>query len=343
MGCIVYEECIEELLEKGWVRDVFSKVKSKGKAILTHLDLSYVNNLYDERKKSNRGRPPDYSPEIKLRSILYCLASNVKKIRPMARKLRETLAWLICRFTKSSPSASTLSRFLFFLGGIIEKLFYHLSVFAAGLGIYSSVFLADTTSIEVSDDDPDGKWNYDATKQEWYYGYGLMVVVDWRTHLPSAALFTNGKHVGDKEIREGMKRMYRVTTPTLFIGDGEFDTKNTHQFLLDKGTLPVIRYNPRNSRKSVPFTFRVEEFVRERTQGKVHLNVKQLRQDYRKRIEVEHSISTMKSLGLEHPCTVGYNAVKTHTFLMLIYRLAIGIYRYIEQPDANLREVKIEL
>lgn len=339
----MYEECIETLLEKGWVRDVFSKVKSKGKALLTHLDLSYVNTLYDERKTSNRGRPPEYSPEMKLRSILYCLASNVKKIRPMARKLRETLAWLICQFTKSSPSAPTLSRFLCFLAGIIEEVFYHLSVFAARLGIYSTVFLADTTSIEVSEDDPDGKWNYDATKQEWYYGYGLMVIVDWKTHLPAAALFTNGKHVGDTEIQEGLRRMYRVTSPTVFIGDGEFDTKNTHTTLLDHRTLPVIRYNPRNSKTPVSFQFRVEEFVSKRTHGKVHLDAKQLRRDYRKRIEVEHSISTMKSLGLEQPYAVGYDAVKTHTFLMLIYRLAIGIYRYVEQPNANLREVKIEL
>lgn len=343
MGYILHDECIEELLEKGWVRDVFSKVKSKGKALLAHLDLSYVNRLYDEMKKSNRGRPPEYPPEMKLRSILYCLASNVKKIRSMARKLRETIPWVICGFTESSPSASTLSRFLSFLGVIIEEVFYHLTFFAARLGIYSSVFLTDTTSIEVSEDDPDGKWNYDSTKEDWYYGYGLMLVVDWRTHLPVAALFTNGKHVGDKEIREGLNRMYRVTTPSLLIGDGEFDTKNTHTILLDKRTLPVIRYNPRNSKKPVPFRFRVEELVREKTYGKVHLDVKQLQQDYRKRIEVEHSISTLKSLGLEHPQNVGYHVVKTHTFLMLIYRLAIGIYRYTEQPNANLREVKIEL
>jgi len=119
--------------------------------------------------------------------------------------------------------------------------------------------------------------------------------------------------------------------------------KVKEDFLLDNRTLPVIRYNSRNSKKTVPFMFRAEELVQERTNGTVHLDVKQLQQDYRKRIEVEHSISTMKSLGLEQPYSLGYNAVKTHTFLILIYRLAIGIYRYIEQPNANLREVKIEL
>ncbi|UCE74362.1 MAG: transposase, partial [Methanomassiliicoccales archaeon] len=191
---------IAELLEKGWVRDFFSKVKSKGKAILKHLDLSFVNDFYDEMKDSCRGRPPDYLPDAKLKGVLYCLASGIRKIRDMARKLRETLAMLICGFRDSTPSAPTISRFYQFLGKVIERIFHRLAAFAAGLGIYGNTFLIDTTSIEVSEDDLDAKWNYDATSKSWYYGYGLEMIVDWKTHLPVAGVFTNGKHVGDSEI-----------------------------------------------------------------------------------------------------------------------------------------------
>ncbi len=112
---------------------------------------------------------------------------------------------------------------------------------------------------------------------------------------------------------------------------------------IERKTLPVIRFNPRKRKKPIPYNFRVEKIIKEKTKGKVCLNKKQLLKYYRKRIEIEHSISTIKSLGLEHPEIIGYEAVKTHTFLILIYRLAIGIYKYIENPDSNLREIKIEL
>ncbi len=337
------EDCIAKLLEKGLVRDFLSKVKSKGKVILKHLDLSFINKIYDEIKDTNRGRPPDYRPEAKFRGVLYCLASGSRKIRGMARKLRETLAKLICGFKENTPSAPTISRFFQFLGTMIDKIFHSLAAFAARLGIYGDTFLIDTTSVEVSEDDPDGKWNYDATSKNWYYGYGLEVVVDWKTHLPVAGVFTNGKHVGDEEIKEVLNRTYKVKSPTVFVGDGEFDTKNAHNKVLEKKTLPVIRYNPRNTRDPLPISFRIEEIVNESSDGRVHLNTNQLKRDYKKRIEVEHSISTTKSLGLEYPQVRGYNAVKTHAFMVLIYRLAIGIYKFMENPDANLREVNIEL
>jgi hypothetical protein len=342
-GIILREECINELLEKGLVRDFLSKVKSKGKVILKHLDLSFINVYYKEIKDTNRGRPPDYLPDAKLRGILYCLANGVRKVRGMARKLKETLAILICDFKDGTPSAPTISRFFQLLSTIIDRIFHHLAAFAARLGIYGNTFILDTTSIKVFEDDPEGKWNWDATKKEWYYGYGLEIVVDWKTHLPVAGVFTNGKHVGDQEIEEVLDRMYKVKSPTVIIGDGEFDTKNTHNNILDRKTLPVISYNPRNTRDPLSISFRIEEVVNETTDGKVRMNLNLLEHDYKKRIEVEHSISTTKSLGLEYPQVKGYNAIKTHAFLILIYRLAIGIYKFMEDQEENLREVIVDL
>ena len=173
------EKCIAKLIEKGWVRDFISKVKSKGKAILKHLDLSFINDFYEGIKDTDRGRPPDYLPDAKLRGILYCLASGIRKIRGMARKLKETLAMLICGYQDGTPSAPTISRFFRFLSTIIDKIFHYLAAFATRLGIYGDTFLIDTTSIEVFEDDPDGKWNYDSTSKSWYYGYGLELVVGY--------------------------------------------------------------------------------------------------------------------------------------------------------------------
>lgn len=343
MGTIMQEQCIDELLKKGWVRDVLSKTKSKGGIALKYLDLSFVNDLYKHAKETNRGCPPTYLPEIKLKGILFCMASGARRIRGIARQLKETVVRIICGFNLETPSASTISRFFRFLSGIIDDVFHHLARFAADLGIYGSQFLIDTTSLEVSQDDAEGKWNYDATKKKWYYGYGLELIVDWRTHLPIAVVFTNGKHVGTKEIMEGIQRMMMVKKPTMFIGDGEFDIRKIHDLILKERILPIMHFNPRNNKTSYPFHYRVEELVQQRTNGNVSLNAEQLRVDYKKRIEIEHAISMIKDLGLEFPQVKGFQAVKTHAFLILIYRLAIGISKFIENPDNNLRKINFEL
>jgi len=337
------EQCIEELLQKGWVRDALSKMKSKGGITLKHLDFSFVNELYEQSKETKKGSPPTYLPDAKLKGIIFCLASGKKRIRGMARKLKETLAKMLCGFDHVSPSASTISRFFRFLAGIIEDVFQHIALFAAGLGIYSSRFLIDTTSLEVFQEDHEGKWNYDATKKKWYYGYGLELIVDWKTHLPIAVVFTNGKHVGNKEIQEGMHRMLSVKKPTMLIGDGEFDIRKIHEQLISKRILPIMHYNPRNNKTMYPFQFRIEELVQHITCGKVSLNTQQLREDYKKRIEIEHAISMIKDLGLEFPQVKGFKAVKTHAYLILIYRLAIGICKFIENPENNLRKINVEL
>ena len=336
-------QCIEELLKKGWVRDALSKTKSRGNITLKYLDLSFVNDLYDYKKETKKGCPPTYLPDAKLKGILFCLASGKKRIRGMARMLKGTIAKIICGFDQNSPSASTISRFFRFLSGIIEAVFQHLALFATSLGIYDSTFIIDTTSIEVLQDDVDGKWNYDATKKKWYYGYGLELIVDWKTHLPISVVFTNGKHVGTKEITEGIQRMMLVKKPLTFIGDGEFDIRTIHDILLDKRILPIMHYNPRNNKNKYHFQFRIEELVQQKTNGKVSLNIKQLRKGYRKRIEIEHAISMIKDLGLEFPHVKGFKAVKTHTYLILIYRLAIGISKFIDNPNNNLRKINIEL
>ena len=343
MGSIMQKQCIEELLKKGWVRDALSKTKSKGGITLRYLDLSFVNELYEQSKETKKGCPPTYLPDAKLKGILFCLASGTKRIRGMARLLKETIAKIISGFDKSSPSTSTISRFFRFLSGIIDVVFQHLAVYAAHLGIYGSRFLIDTTSLEVSSDDPDGKWNYDATKKKWYYGYGLELIADWKTHLPIAVVFNNGKHVGTKEIQKGIQRMMVVKKPTMFIGDGEFDIKNIYDMLIVNGILPIMHYNPRNNKSTYPYRFRVEELVQQRTQGNVSLHTTLLVMDYKKRIEIEHAISMIKDLGLEYPQVKGFQAVKTHAYLILIYRLAIGISKFIENPDSNLRKINIEL
>lgn len=337
------EEIIEKLYKKGLFRDVLSKIKSKGKVLLNHIDFSFVNKLFVELKQSNVGRPPEYMPENKLKGILYCFASNIKKIRAMSRKLKETLAKYTCGFMEKTPSPSTISRFFRRLNSVIELIFQNLAIFAMKLGIYGKIFLIDTTSIEVDKNDPNGKWNYDSTKKSWYYGYGLELIIDWKTHLPVTAVFTNGKHVGDKEIQESITKMDRVKLPNILIGDGEFDTKTTHDSLMKRNILPIINYNSRNSREQIPFSFRTEEIVRNLSKENISLKTKQLLFDYKKRIEVEHSISMIKSLGLEKPSVMGYYAVKTHAFLILIYRLVIGIYKFNEDKKSNLRVINIEL
>ncbi|MEM4258258.1 MAG: transposase [Candidatus Thermoplasmatota archaeon] len=70
---------------------------------------------------------------------------------------------------------------------VAESVFKEFAQIVKSLGILGTVQAVDSTSISTPYlDDPDAVWSYDATKKEYYFGYGLLLVVDVETQLPIA-------------------------------------------------------------------------------------------------------------------------------------------------------------
>jgi hypothetical protein len=91
-------------------------------------------------------------------------------------------------------SYSTLDRFWHQLAIVVEQVFTILAQLVADLNILGTWQAIDSTSIATPfQDDTDATWNYDATKKEYYFGYGLLLVVDVNSQLPIAAQFIQRK------------------------------------------------------------------------------------------------------------------------------------------------------
>jgi len=335
------QERLELLLQNKIVQELLDILENEGKCVLKHLNLSYVDEVFEQQKSTTRGRPWIYTPSIKLKAFLYGLSEGKDSIHGVARSVQTTVAQVFLGLEQGGMSYATLERFWHQLATVAEQVFMELAQMIATLGILGTIQAVDSTSISTSYlDDPDAVWSYDATKKEYYFGYGLLLVVDVDTQLPIAAQFVQRKQASKKEwslvIHDGMV----VKKPTMVLGDSGLDIVEMQEQLMDEKVLPIISYNPRNTDTPLDIKYRVEDLVRKRT-DKVTFKRKELDKVYRKRSAVENTNNVLKQMGLEDLRVKGWNAVKTHVYIVLILRLAIAIARYCRDQDCNIRRISI--
>lgn len=335
------QEQLQLLLESPIVQEVLDILENEGKAVLQHLDLSYVDQLFLQNKKTKKGRPRTYPPSDNLRALLYGLAEGKDTLRGISRTIKTSVAQVFLGLEQGSMSYATLERFWHQFATVAELVFKEFVQIIKGLGIIGEIHAVDSTSISTSFlDDPDAVWSYDSTKGEFYYGYGLLLVVDVQTQLPLAAQFVQRKQASKEEWTAVIQDGEVVKKPRVLLGDSGLDIVELQEELIEKHVLPIISYNPRNTVKPLNIKYRVEDLVRRRT-GKVTLNRKELDNTYKQRVAVENTNNVLKQMGLEDIHVRGWNAVKTHVFIILILRLAIAIARYYKNQDCNIRRISI--
>lgn len=323
---------LKTLLENKWVRRFLRLVHNRGKDILERVDLSFLGQVFT-RLKSKRGRPPRYQAESNFKAIVYGYAQGKLHATEVARLMEDGVARAVCGYLGKTPSHDTLSRFLRRLAKVVKEVFRRLVKQVKAMGITRGEDqVIDGTSIRTRfRSDPDARWNWDATAKEYYWGYGLLVVVCPHTHLPMAALFTNGKHVTGDQAVQVSEQAEQVFRPKWVVGDGEFDTLKVHSHVLGQGGIPVIKYNPRNTKNPPSLRFRVQLYLDEPSE--------RLDEKYRLRSEVEHALSTMKEgFSLEKISVRGWTGVETHVFLCLILRLMHAIACHRRNPLTNVRK-----
>ncbi|MEF8848264.1 MAG: transposase [Candidatus Thermoplasmatota archaeon] len=216
-------EQIQLLLKKPIVQELLDILENEGSSILQELDLSTINSVFEKLKTTNRGRPYIYKPDEKLQAFLYGLAEGKQTIRGISRCLKTSVAQLFLDLDQPI-SYSTLNRFWHQLASVAEQVFKDLVQYVNKLGLYGTRQAADTTSIETPfHDDPDATWNYDATKEEYYFGYGLLLVVDVDTELPIAARFIQRKQARKKDCIQVTREAFSVKKPHVFLADAWFD------------------------------------------------------------------------------------------------------------------------
>jgi len=158
------QEQLELLLENPIVQDLLEILENEGKAVLQHIDLSYINQLFEQRKKTKKGRPKTYPPSDNLKALLYGLAEGKHTLRGISRTIRTSVAQVFLGLD-DGMSYATLNRFWHQFAVVAESVYKELAQMIAGLGIIGGIHAMDSTRISTSYlDDPDAVWSYDSTK-----------------------------------------------------------------------------------------------------------------------------------------------------------------------------------
>lgn len=160
------QEQIQLLLENPIVQELLEILENEGKAVLQHLEFSYINQLFEQRKKTKKGRPRTYPPSNNLRALLYGLAEGKHTLRGISRTIRTSVAQVFLGLD-DGMSYATLNRFWHKFATVAESVFKELAQMIAGLGIIGGVHAVDSTSISTPYlDDADAVWRCDSTKGE---------------------------------------------------------------------------------------------------------------------------------------------------------------------------------
>lgn len=104
----------KHLLRNKYVQKLLKLVRNDGKLLvkIVNNDLrEEIEAIFDELKKSNRGKPPIFKPHQLLSLVIYALANKVKYATEIARKSKDILTQIFCDLEKET-SHDTVSRFL---------------------------------------------------------------------------------------------------------------------------------------------------------------------------------------------------------------------------------------
>jgi len=124
------------------------------------------------------------------------------------------------------------------------------------------------------------------------------------------------------------------------MADPEFDVIDLIKDLLNDKILPIIPYNPRNSKEERPIEYRAEK-IDEEEHDTVSLNTDELDKEcYSKRVFAERTIGKLKELNLEEPAILGEKHVKTWAYFVMIHRLLTASEKHEnDNLDNNLRKI----
>lgn len=331
----------QELLTHDPMAKELQKIIGRTSNSMFHqVGFGFVDNIFEEIKDTNRGAPNTYKQSMKFKSILLALKLGARSIRGISRKVKGNTTRVYLRMlTAKMPSYSTIERFIKAMIPLLDKILQELVKILVRLGLIGNVFVLDGTDIETRfEDDPDAKWNYDATRKRYYYGYGLALVIESKNQLPVAIQFRAEKKMDTESTIALTEKAIALKRPFLFLGDSEFDIIEFQRGLLDIGIIPIIDYNPRNTKEPKNIRFRVQELVTE-INPNMEVKEKDIVTCYKDRISVERGIGDLKKLGLNDLPWPGRMKAMFHVYMIVMMRLLNALETYLNNPDANLRRI----
>ena len=231
-------------------------------AIFSLLDDSALLQRLWEYRTNTR---PGYPLKALWRAYVASFILNLPHTNALIRRLKDEPALRhICGFDDALPHRSTFNRFIRRLSlhaDLVEACFAkitgYLREFLPGLGDEVAV---DSTNVRSHCNpdrallsDPEASWTaktYAKTKgKEWHHGYKVHMVADANYGLPLSHLVTTAKRSDSPELPrviEHTEALYPWFRPSVVIADRGYDSIANHEYLHQKGIVPVIHIK-RNS------------------------------------------------------------------------------------------------
>lgn len=281
--------------------------------LLLQMDWERAEEIIRQVNKT-RGCPETYPGICKLKAILWGYTHNTRSPTGIARIISDSyIARHWCGLS-SPPSHDCINDYIRALEPVISDIWLLLRDMAICKGIIKGYSQApDPTGVETKyKKDKDGNWWYDEIKKVYKFGYGCNAIFDTVTQMPIAVMNTPSKKTDYEEI----KKLYAMTpiTPLLLTGDGEMDMIEFHNQLMNQGVIPVIRYNPRNTKVPLPMKYRIQQWF-------PRISKRWLEDAFDERADAEHGWSTLKErFGLEDLHLLGRNGFRVHMYLCMIHR-----------------------
>lgn len=281
--------------------------------VLMEMDWEKAETVL-QKVRNIRGHPEKYPGIVKLKAILWGYTHNIRSPTGTTRMLKDSMiARMYCGLAQA-PSHDCINDYMRKIEPVIDELFLLLRNAAIAKGIIKGYSQAlDPTGIETRyKKDKDGTWWYDEINKVKRFGYGSNAIFDTVTQLPIAVMDTSSKKTDYEEV----SKLYLMTplTPLLFTADGEMDMIKLHNQLMNQGIVPVIKYNPRNTKEPLPIKYRIQQWYPK-------MSKRWLEKAYDERADAEHGWGTMKErFGLEDLHLKGRKGYRVHMYLCFIHR-----------------------
>jgi hypothetical protein len=292
----------------------FNIAETETLALFEHLSFEFLEE-FDVFAPAKTGRAREHEPPELMRGFLDCHHHDIYGIRPVERKLRNTVVWLSCGFDRP-PSRDAVDRFLTDLEHVVDEVFDRLDL----------TYCIDSTDVRAMPADPDASKCYDPTDDEYCYGYGCTIVSTGQK-IPIAAEFIESKQAPEGTAMRVTRDALAVAKPMWMVGDSAYDILDWHDCLLAAGVVPVAPHNARNTDEPKDIEYRVEDCIEEHSED-VQLKQSTLDKIYNRRTGVERTNESVKDCGLGCTHARGCVHVRAQVYLALCLRLVIAITNY---------------
>jgi transposase len=301
-------------------------------SLFNALDLSCLDEVLSEAYSNKKRRPP-HSPSAMLKALIFQKIRQIPSWRKLANTLKTEPTWLPVLGLKKAPCHGSFSVFTKRIGSkrfqkvfhiLQEKLKRFLPSLGQRIAIDSTIvkgYVNPTKrGIRGSISDPDARWGVTGqvvNKPVHVFGYKLQIACDADYGLPLVYTVAPANKSDMQLFRETLlKSKESGNHAEVVIADAGYDSKRNILLTLKYHGIPIIKLNPRGTKKNYRRADYLLPVQRDSDDWKRYYNL---------RVSIERIFSRLKlELGLEHLKLRCIERVEVHFVTCLITMIAIA-------------------